>query len=165
MHHVLPEKINDLIQVQGAGAIGVEFSEDGFDNLILFDFLIAHQVLFLHVWDFGSALLVVFGYFAGWLSELAELHLVLQPILDLVGLQHLVLCEDAFELWFRLQFGYSREVDWTIKLLLGSHSRCHLWRHHGHLIVGRQALKLRFVHRSHKRGQSGLLSRHSLVIR
>lgn len=84
---VLAEEVNQLIDVESARSISVEFVEDLLDDLVLLDLGRAHQVLFLHRWrSFAttSALGSITLLARRRLLELIELHLLLQPFLRLV---------------------------------------------------------------------------------
>lgn len=95
IHHVLFEEAHKLAQVQWAGAISVKFSEDGLDDLILSDFLLAHQVLLFDEGDLRCFLFVVLGLLPGRLPELAELYTALEPVFDLMCFQLLMLFQHA----------------------------------------------------------------------
>jgi hypothetical protein len=63
---VLFEKVDTLVDVETAGAVGIKLGEDGLDDLVLLDLLVAHEVLPL---DLHRVVL-------GGLLELVELHLL-----------------------------------------------------------------------------------------
>lgn len=93
---VLFEEIDKLTNVKRPRAVGVELLEYGLDDVILFDLLLRHEVLFL---DLGSVVTATAGRLLTslWLIKLVELHLAFQPVLGLVHLELSVFFEEIFE--------------------------------------------------------------------